>query len=194
MMGNEMITIKNDIAQSHSEYYSVSHAKFIKLYVLTLGLYSIYWFYKNWKLQQPYLSKKINPPLRSIFYIFYVHSLVKRISNSLEAVGKVAHNTHLNSYATGFIVLSIGGNIVLKIAEVYENSPYLNFIGFCIYIFSAYPLGEIQDKVNILKEDPLGEINSKYSWHNYVFMIVGGLLLALSILGFLAMMLMSHPK
>jgi hypothetical protein len=69
-MENNQLQIKNDENNVDLAFYSVSTSKLKNLYLFTLGLYSIYWFYKNWKLQQPFISKRISPTLRSIFPIF----------------------------------------------------------------------------------------------------------------------------
>ena len=49
------------------EFFPVSEGKLITLYILSFGLYGIYWFYKNWKLQQKKIDKKIIPILRAVF-------------------------------------------------------------------------------------------------------------------------------
>lgn len=191
-MTTEITNNLNLTDEGHTQYFSVPYSKFIKLYIFSFSFYSLYWFYKNWKLQQPYITEKINPPLRSIFCIFFVHSLVKRISNSLEAVGKGKHGKHLGLYATSFIVLIIVSNILGKIAEINKSYVYLDIVGYFLFALSAYPLAETQDKVNILKDDPLGEINNNYSWQHYVIVIVGGLIWTAGILGTLAMSFMSQ--
>ncbi|BDZ73038.1 hypothetical protein GCM10025856_07570 [Methylophaga marina] len=57
-------------AAGDQAYFSVSTTKLKWLYLATFGLYGIYWFYKNWKLQQPYIDDKIMPVMRGIFSIF----------------------------------------------------------------------------------------------------------------------------
>ena len=70
-------------ATGDQAYFSVSPTKLKWLYLATFGLYGIYWFYKNWKLQQPYIDGKIMPVMRGIFSIFFAHALTKRIKQSM---------------------------------------------------------------------------------------------------------------
>ena len=45
----------------------------------TLGLYHIYWFYKNWQDVKWRTREDITPAARSIFSIFFCYGLFKRI-------------------------------------------------------------------------------------------------------------------
>lgn len=74
-------------------YYPVSRTKFVLLAVLTLGLYEIYWFYKNWAYVRIREQSNIWPLARGIFAgLWYVPFLldVNRHSPRRIAVGVVA--------------------------------------------------------------------------------------------------------
>ena len=65
----------------------VSPLKLGVLSILTLGLYELYWFYKNWKLARDEGGAKVRPFWRAIFAIFFAPSLFVRIHNSAKAIG-----------------------------------------------------------------------------------------------------------
>ena len=83
--------------------FPVSEGKLLTLYLLSFGLYGVYWFYKNWKLQQPSMDKKIYPLLRAIFSIFFAHSLFKRINEQASKLEK-KHRFNANFMATLYVV------------------------------------------------------------------------------------------
>lgn len=39
----------NEISGISREFYIVSTTKFLVLYITSLGIYSLYWFYKHWQ-------------------------------------------------------------------------------------------------------------------------------------------------
>lgn len=71
--------------QDKTIYFSVSAMRIIVLSFLTLGLYQIYWMYKNWKIiADEDKSKKISPFWRSwVFGFIYSFPLITKISTSL---------------------------------------------------------------------------------------------------------------
>jgi len=57
------------------------------LSVLTLNVYDVYWFYKNWQAVQKVSTKKISPFWRSIFTLFYIWPLLRLMSLQAKARG-----------------------------------------------------------------------------------------------------------
>lgn len=69
-------------------FFVTSLNKLFTLYFVTLGLYSIYWVYKQWDTQRAAMRpKRISPAARSIFQIFFIHSLCRLIAKQLQAKG-----------------------------------------------------------------------------------------------------------
>lgn len=173
-------------ATGDQAYLSVSPTKLKWLYLATFGLYGIYWFYKNWKLQQPYIDGKIMPVMRGIFSIFFAHALTKRIKQSMLRQD-IPENKHLGFLATLFVLLVVIGNLASTLADNQVVPPYFNIIWLIMFYLSAYPLIELQDKINMLKDDPIGSINSRYDWRGYAALLIGGVLWLLAILGAVAL-------
>ena len=44
--------------QLDGDFYVVGKIKFLVLFFSTFGLYSLYWFYRNWKLYKEKIMKK----------------------------------------------------------------------------------------------------------------------------------------
>jgi len=172
------------------QYFPVSEGKLITLYILSFGLYGVYWFYKNWTLLQPRLDKKIFPVMRAIFSIFFTHSLFKLISQSAENLDR-KHKFNANLMATVFVAAVVISNILDRV-PVNSGMPdmlsdnTMIIISLIIFLLSTYPLAAVQATVNRLNNDILGYLNHRYSAWNYLLIITGGLLWLMLLLGLLA--------
>ncbi|MBT8118286.1 MAG: hypothetical protein KJN89_01100 [Gammaproteobacteria bacterium] len=171
-------------------YFPVSEGKLITLYILSFGLYGVYWFYKNWSLLQPRIEKRIFPLMRAIFSIFFTHSLFKLIDQSAVTLER-KHKFNANLLATLFVAAVVISNILDRVSV---NSGVLNMlpdntmiiISLIIFLLSAYPLAVVQATVNRLNNDILGYLNHRYSAWNYLLIIAGTLLWLMVLLGLLA--------
>lgn len=65
-------------------YFGISVRRLVCLFILTLGLYRFYWFYKNWKAIKEAEQSDISPFWRSFFGIFFCHKLFKYIAESAQ--------------------------------------------------------------------------------------------------------------
>ena len=101
-------------------FFPTSQKKLIILFLATFGIYTVYWFYKNWKLQQGKMEKKIIPILRSIFYVFFTHSLFRRVEQA--AIEKEISKTwSANLLATILIFLTIVSNVLDRLSGKTES-------------------------------------------------------------------------
>ena len=107
----------DDITTSENtlEYFPVSEGKLITLYILSFGLYGVYWFYRNWTLQQARMDKKIFPVLRAIFSIFFTHSLFRQINKSAEHLDE-EHKFNANLMATLFVAAVVISNVLDRLS------------------------------------------------------------------------------
>jgi hypothetical protein len=177
-------------SESGLEYFPVSEGKLMTLYILSFGFYGVYWFYKNWKLQQPKMDKKIFPLMRAIFSIFFTHSLFNRINRSADNLEK-KHKFNANLLATFFVVAVIVGNLLDRIAyntgmlEILSSNTVI-IISLIIFMFSVYPLAAVQSTVNRINNDMLGYLNHRYSLWNYLLIALGVTFWVMLALGMLA--------
>jgi hypothetical protein len=176
-------------AQNSTEFFPVSEGKLITLYILSFGLYGVFWFYKNWKLQQKTMDKKIYPVWRAIFSIFFTHSLFKRINQSALHLEK-QHKFNANALATLFVAAIIMSNLLdrftMNSSMQIGMSNTIIISSLLLFLLSVYPLVKVQATVNRINNDMLGYLNHKYSLWNYLLITLGIILWLLVVLGILA--------
>lgn len=189
----------NHISNQGPPLFPVSEGKLLTLYLLSFGLYGVYWFYKNWQLQQSSMDKKIYPLLRAIFSIFFTHSLFKRINQQASKLEK-KHRFNANLMATIYVVTIVLSHLIdrLSIAgdDGSEGSGFvlqealsgntLIIISVGIFLLSAFPLVQVQATANRINDDLLGYLNHRYSVWNYLLIATGALFWAMLGLGILA--------
>jgi hypothetical protein len=151
-------------------YFSVSKAKLVVMSIFTLGLYELYWFYKNWNHVKIRTRQKIRPFWRTIFSVFYCYSLFKTVQESADSHGG-RKEINPGWLAVGYILLSI----TYKLPDPFWVVCLLTFL----------PLLPVQSTINSInaKVAPGADRNSNFSVKNIFVMIMGGLLLALATLG-----------
>lgn len=163
--------------ENETPFFPVSEGKLITLYILSFGLYGIYWFQQNWKRQQPMMDKKIYPVWRAIFSIFFTHSLFKRIDQQAVHLPQ-QHKFNANVLATFFVAAIVASHIIDRLsintdmAQSITNTTLI-ITSVVIFLFSAYPLAKVQATVNRINNDMLGYLNHKYSAWNYVLIVLG---------------------
>ena len=190
----EIKTVKTESDNSRyrksTVFFPVSEGKLITLYILSFGLYGVYWFYKNWSLQQGAMEKKIYPMWRAIFYIFFTHSLFNRIHQNATHL-RNEHKFNASLLATIFVAAIVVSNILDRLSintGLMENTSntVTSIISFALFFLSTYPLVKIQATVNRINNDILGYLNHKYSLWNYVLIVLGSVAWLLMAMGFLA--------
>jgi hypothetical protein len=176
--------------ENETPFFPVSEGKLITLYILSFGLYGIYWFQQNWKRQQPMMDKKIYPVWRAIFSIFFTHSLFKRIDQQAVHLPQ-QHKFNANALATFFVAAIVASNVIDRLsintdmAQSITNT-ILVITSLVLFLFSAYPLAKVQATVNRINNDMLGYLNHKYSVWNYVLIILGTVSWLMIAMGLLA--------
>mgnify|MGYP001812764766 FL=1 len=179
--------------------FAVSEGKLLTLYLLSFGLYGVYWFYKNWQLQQPTMDKKIYPLLRAIFSIFFTHSLFKRINQQALKLEK-KHRFNANLMATLYVVTIVLSHLIDRLSVAGDDATAgmgivlhdalsantLIIISVSTFLLSAFPLLQVQATANRINDDILGYLNHKYSVWNYILIATGSLFWVMLGLGILA--------
>jgi len=170
-------------------FFPVSEGKLITLYILSFGLYGVYWFYKNWKLQENHMDKKIYPVWRAIFSIFFTHSLFKRIDQHASHIEK-QHKFNANVLATFFVATIVVSYILDQLtmnSSMFGNmSITIVATSVVLFLLSTYPLVKVQATVNRINNDMLGYLNHNYNLWNYLLMAFGIILWIIFALGILA--------
>jgi hypothetical protein len=100
---------------SESDFFPVALVKFLVLSLLTMGLYSAYWMYRNWKAIKRKQQSDIMPIARAIFAIFWFYPLFSALKNdSLERFdkNKVMLPFIATIFALVYFILSVGGSFI----------------------------------------------------------------------------------
>ena len=150
-------------------FFPVSITKLLVLSICTLGLYEIYWFYKNWQLVKRRENSNINPALRSLFGVLFCYSLFRRVGEQVESHNNKSIPAGL--LAAGWIVLTL----LWKLPDPYWLLTFLA-------VFFMVPVQQAVNSIN--SQAARGhDQNRRFGGWNIAAVIIGGLILALAIIG-----------
>lgn len=178
------LLIHEDVEDRSKHFYVVSKKKFFLLFILTLGFYKIYWFYKNWKLFSLKNDPKIMPVARTFFMIFHVHSLFRMIGNRL-LLKKVPNyaSLSLESHGTLVVLLIVVDHMIDKAVFKGYGYPYLDVVSLMMLPIVALAFFKAQAAINIACDDPDGVSNDVLTGANYAWIAVGVVLWLLVMAG-----------
>jgi len=149
-------------------YFPVSISKLIVLSMSTMGLYVIYWFYRNWKMEQQRAGRGW-PILLTFFCPLSSYLLFDSIRTTL-----VRHS--VPKIDAGLLALSfLALNLAWRLPD-----PYWIFamLGFFPPMIAQGSINELNARVA-----PDAPRNDRYSGANITAIVVGTMLWALVILG-----------
>ena len=92
-------------------YYTMSPAKLAAMISLTMGLYSLVWFYRHWHAIRERFEEDIWPIPRALFGVISCFWLTKRLQERL-ASQELPPPPGLASAAMLYFALSLGGNVL----------------------------------------------------------------------------------
>ena len=168
------------------EFFVVGVPKFLLMCVFTLGLYTVYWFYQNFKLQKAKHSIDSWPIARSIFNIFFVHSLFESIEKSLQRK-EINFEWSYKELATFYVVTILASRIFSQLYTYKVFPPYTEIVALSLIPVIAYLLTKAQKAINVYEGDPEGNSNADFSATNYIFLVLGCIWWALIIFGLVAL-------
>lgn len=158
------------VAESMSPmFFPVSLTKLLVLSICTLGLYEIYWFYKNWQLVKRRETSDIVPALRALFTVLFCYSLFRRVGEESEKNG--ISSISFGPLAVGWIVTTVLWRL---------PDPYwlVSFLAVLFMLPVQYAANVINSRVA-----PGHDPNRRFSGWNIAATIVGGLFLFLAVIG-----------
>jgi len=175
-------TTKTD--NNEPEFYSVAIRKFLILYVITLGIYSVYWFYKNWSYYKLRHNDSMWPVMRGIFSIFFAHSLFRKVDETIQSKSLEFSWSHAG-LATLYVVCSVAANIADRLSMKGVGVPLTDYLGFFMIVGAGFALYKAQFAINLACDDPDGETNSAITPANIAWIVLGTLLWSLVLIGML---------
>jgi len=158
-----------------NNFYVVGLWKVTFLYLLTLGIYSIYWFYRNWKIQKQRYNLEAIPVLRGIFQIFFTHSLCSAVDDQIQD-RKIEYTWHPQTIATLYVIALIADSIFDRMLGEQATDFLISYIPLLV---SVIPMLLMQRAINIAEGDPKGQSNSSLTPFNILWALPGILLYGL---------------
>jgi hypothetical protein len=168
-----------------ARFYIVAKRKFTILFVATLGLYSIYWMYKQWSCYKlsahpDAKERKFWPVARAIFGIFFFHSLFRRVRQ--QAAGAL-DDWENGAHATFLVILILVSSVLDKLARKSIGSPVTDMLSLAMIFPLWFFYFKAQCLINISCGDPEGTQNSEFTAANYSWIVVGGVVWILAVFG-----------
>ncbi len=162
-------------AQSAHTFFVISVKKFMVLYFMTMGLYSIVWFYEHWKQYRLATGIKVWPAVRAFFGALMIFSLFSKVQKSLSESGRAYE---WSPVMRGALILAI--TVVCIIFSVIGNATFipawLVVVNVMILGVLGFLLAGAQRAINFLEADPEGHSNSTLSFANGIWAGVFGYL------------------
>ena len=158
--------------EKHTEayFFSTSTFKLALMSICTLGLYEVYWFYKNWGLIKERTGQNIMPFWRAWFAPLWAYSCFKIIKNSANE-NSVPDPLSIGLLAITYFIFQG----LWRLPDPYWIVAFLSFL-FLI------PANNVALNINKKLISEFAN-NEKISGWNWVGIVLGGLLFLLMLLG-----------
>jgi hypothetical protein len=166
--------------------YVVAPRKFLLLMIGTLGIYAVYWFYRNWKLLNE-RHQSYWPVMRAIFAIFFTHSLLREVDGILERKTP-RYVWSPGMLATVYVVSVLAGRILSRLNNVGIGGTVAGLLALATLVPMVWSLYQAQKAINVSQDDPEGSTNAALTAANWVWLVIGFALWALVALGTIATM------
>lgn len=149
-------------------FFVVAPRKFLLMVLLSHGLYTFYWMYKQWSTYRAATGTRVLPLVRAFFSIFFVYALVIKIKRALD-VKELSYRWWPRCYALGWITTAF-----LPFTYIWFIAPFTALkLGVCLSIVQVSLGVQVQRAVNHLEDDPQGKANAGITWANGLWMALG---------------------
>ena len=157
-------------AGGEAVFFPVSLLKLTLMSIATLGLYHLYWFYKNWKCVQQNYGEDVNAPIRAFFYPFAAYPLFTRIRDHARRAQVPG------TLQAGMLALTL---FILAMASRMPDPWWLASLGIFL------PMLPVQSTVNEInrKLAPQADRNTRFSGWNIVALALASILVVLGLIG-----------
>lgn len=156
-------------------FYVVSKTKFMTLFMLTFGLYLLYWAYKNWQQFKQASGQPMWPIARAIFMLFYTHALYREANTLIKKNGR-RHDWLPWDLASQFVVILLISHGLDGMSNRHPDNLWLDIASVALLPIQALVTFKGQRGLNAAAGDPQGESNARFTPINYVFMALGATL------------------
>lgn len=157
------------------DFYVVAPLKFCLLFFGTLGLYQLYWFYMQWARYRRRHGADVWPVARTVFAIFFAHSLAARLDEGVRARGERMHWSP-GWTATAYVVGQVVSSVLDRLSSREIGSPATDVISIAMLAPIGLSLLRMQRAANLASGDALGQANRHLTWANYAWLVIGAVL------------------
>jgi hypothetical protein len=153
------------------------------MYVATLGVYGIYWFYAHWSHYKRLHGLSIWPVARGIFSIFFANQLFKTVDQQAREAG------HHPSWSPGqqaglYIVLVLMSRVLDRAGDL--GSSGLGILGLAAGLGAVAPLISAQRVANLTAGPEAARQARAFSLADGVLLAIGLVIWALILVALLA--------
>lgn len=158
-------------------FFVVAPRKLLLMVLLSQGFYSFYWSYKHWSLYRAATGARVLPLVRAFFSVFFIYALAMNIKRVLDLKER-PYRWWPRCFALGWITCTF-----LPLTFLWYVSPFNGLkISLCLLIVQAALSVQIQQAVNHLENDPQGHANSRLTWANGIWILIGMSFWALAVI------------
>ena len=157
-------------------YYVVSMRKFTVLFIGTMGMYQLYWFYRMFKSMEVVQDRKLLPIFRTLLsFIFvlglfnFIYRAERNCENSREWRPDFLAGVFVGSWAVQMLVILGSSSLP---ATVYF---LIQLLAFFAQFYAVY---QVQLAVNRIAKDPFGQVNPRMTTTNLLWVLFGTFLWA----------------
>lgn len=160
-----------------SGYLAVSKRKLTIMLIGTWCLYAAYWSYRQWKAYAKSTGGSQWAWARGFIWWVFAYNLFGKLDTELRARGETLNWSHR---ARGLILLAmgIGSGLFSALGPIYSLWPSL-----LLLLVAVYTLRGTLPALNRLANDPKGDSNSRLTWANWIWLLVGGFFWGLAGIG-----------
>lgn len=178
-------------ADGDGKYYVVGIVKFLLLSVVTANLYSIYWYYRQWKSIRTRDSSDIWPIARSIFAVFFTHSLFQDIDETLQRK-ELPHDWTPMLSASLVVAYFVFVAVLAIVSNTGSPAPMIDALSIVVTPALAFLMLPAQRSANAASGDAHGDSNRRLTGANWVWLIIGALIWIPSLVGLYVLLM--HPE
>ena len=151
-------------------FFAVSLLKLVVLSTFTLGIYNIYWFWRNWNRIRASGEPSIMPIWRAIFLVIFCYPCFYRIRMAGLSRG-IAPAPPVGVLAVCYILATISWRL-----------PGALWLMTFLNVIFLLPIQSYVNRINAA-ESPGHDPNSRFGVWNWIATVVGGFLFILAIIG-----------
>ncbi len=134
MQDESMVSSKLETQSDEPLFLYISPARLIIMSIVSMGIYELYWIYKNWRYMKERYGMDITPFWRGFFGLFFCHSLLRKIHEDQESNSIQTPTFSPVLLATVWVILSIIAALLSNLI-IYAFIPaFLCLVPVQIYI------------------------------------------------------------